>query len=156
LVGRLAGYGGNFLWQSILIMFILLFLLLEGRMLSRRFVEIFGPGAAVQGKAVEALKDGANQIRANLVWPTIINFALAAFLGLLYHLLGLKLAWTWALLTAILWYIPYLGPIAAGVPPVFDAFVSCDSPWVAVFIIGFYSVIVTLEGYVVVPVVMGR
>ena len=156
LLARLAGYGGNFVWQSILIMFILLFLLLEGRMLSRRVVEIFGPGAAVQGKAVEALKDMANQVRAYLVWRTIINFALAAFLGMLYHLLGLKLAWTWALLTAVLWYIPYLGPIAAGVPPVIDAFVSCDSPWVAVFIICFYTVFVCIEGYVIVPVVMGR
>ena len=156
LIGRLASYGGNFIWQSILIMFILLFLLMEGRMLSRRFVEIFGPGAAVQGKAVETLKDMAYQIRAYLVWRTIINFAMGAFLGLLYHLLGLKLAWTWALLTAVLWYIPYLGPIAAGVPPILDAFVSCESPWVAVFIICFYTVFVVLEGYVVVPVVMGR
>ena len=156
LIGRLASYGGNFVWQSILIMFILLFLLMEGRMLSRRFVEIFGPGAAVQGKAVETLKDMAYQIRAYLVWRTIINFAMGAFLGLLYHLLGLKLAWTWALLTAVLWYIPYLGPIAAGVPPILDAFVSCESPWVAVFIVCFYTVFVVLEGYVVVPVVMGR
>src|SRR5262245_23612748 len=41
---------GAILWQSILILFILLFLLLEGKMLSRRVVEIFGPHAAVQGK----------------------------------------------------------------------------------------------------------
>jgi len=156
LIGRLVGYGGNFIWQSILIMFILLFLLMEGRMLSRRFVEIFGTGAAVQGKAVETLKDMAYQIRAYLVWRTIINFAMGAFLGVLYHLLGLKLAWTWALLTAVLWYIPYLGPMAAGVPPILDAFVSCESPWVAVFIVCFYTVFVVLEGYVVVPVVMGR
>jgi predicted PurR-regulated permease PerM len=59
-------------------------------------------------------------------------------------------------LTAILWYIPYLGPIAAGVPPVIDAFVSCGSPWVAVFILCFYTVFVGIEGYVIVPVVMGR
>src|SRR5262249_23007458 len=95
---RLAAYGSNWVWQSILIMFILLFLLLEGRMLTRRVVEIFGPGAQVQGKAVEALKDMAYQIRAYLVWRTIINFGMGAFLGIVYHVLGLKLAWTWALL----------------------------------------------------------
>jgi predicted PurR-regulated permease PerM len=156
LLARVANYGSNFIWQSILIMFILLFLLLEGKMLTRRFVEIFGPGAQVQGKAVEALKDMAYQIRAYLVWRTIINFAMGAFLGVVYQVLGLKLAWTWALLTAILWYIPYLGPIAAGVPPILDAFVSCNTPWIAVGILGFYTVFVILEGYVVVPVVMGR
>ncbi len=155
LLGKVLGYSGNFLWQSILVMFILLFMLLEGRMLMRRFVEIFGPGAQVQGKAVEALKDMAYQIRNYLVWRTIINFAVAAFLGVIYHMLGLKLPWTWALLSAVLWYIPYIGAIAAGVPPVLDAFVSCPA-WVSVFIIVFYTVVVVIEGYIIVPVVMGR
>src|SRR5205807_9031887 len=56
----------------------------------------------------------------------------------------------------ILWYVPYLGPILAGVPPVLDAFVSCESPWVPIGILAFYILFVTLEGYLVVPVVMGR
>ena len=50
----------------------------------------------------------------------------------------------------------YCGPIAAGVPPIIDAFVSCSTPWIAVGILSFYTVFVVLEGYVVVPVVMGR
>jgi AI-2 transport protein TqsA len=150
------GYGLKMLWEAILVLFILLFLLLEGRMLSRRVVEIFGPQAAVQSKAVEALTEMAYQVRAYMVWRTIINFAMAALLGVIYSFLGLKLAWGWALLTAVFWYIPYLGPIAAGIPPIIDAFVSCDSPLVAVFILSFYVVWVVIEGYIVVPVVMGR
>lgn len=155
LVQWTGGHSLNFLWQSILVLFILLFLLLEGRMLSRRFVEIFGPHAAVQGKAVEALTEMANQVRAYMVWRTIINFAMAALLGVIYSLLGLKLAWAWVLLTAVLWYVPYLGPIAAGVPPIIDAFINCP-PWVSIFIFSFYVVWVVIEGYVVVPIVMGR
>jgi AI-2 transport protein TqsA len=150
------GYGTHWLVQWILILFVLLFLLLEGRMLTRRVVEIFGPSLAVQGKVVDALKDMATQIRVYLVWRTIINFAMALFLGMIYHLLELSQPWTWALLTAILWYVPYLGPILAGVPPVLDAFVSCESPWVPIGILAFYILFVTLEGYLVVPVVMGR
>jgi AI-2 transport protein TqsA len=149
-------YGGSWLFQWILILFILLFLLLEGRMLSRRVVEIFGPSPAVQSKVVGALTDIATQIRAYLVWRTIINFAMALFLGMVYQVLGLSQPWTWALVTAILWYVPYLGPILAGGPPILDAFISCQSPWVAVGILIFYVLVVTLEGYVIVPVVMGR
>ena len=149
-------WSASFLWQSVLITFILLFLLLEGRMLSRRVVEIFGPSTAIQGQAVGALKDMAVQVRAYLVWRTIVNFAMAAILGLTYQIMGLELAWTWTLLTAILWYIPYLGPIVAGIPPTLDAFISCDSPWVAVGLVIFYIIFVVIEGYVVVPVVMGR
>jgi predicted PurR-regulated permease PerM len=148
--------GLTFLWQSILIMFILLFLLLEGKMLTRRVVEIFGPTAAVQSKAVEALKDMAGQVRSYLVWRTIINFGMAFGLGVVYHLSGLRMAWAWCLLTAVLWYIPYLGPIAAGLPPVIDSFVSCPSPWASVFLLVFYIVVVVIEGYLVFPLVLGR
>jgi predicted PurR-regulated permease PerM len=153
LVGE---YGRDWLVEWVLILFVLLFLLLEGRMLTRRVVEIFGPGLLVQTKVGEALKDMATQIRVYLVWRTIINFAMALFLGVMYYLLDLSQPWTWALLTAILWYVPYLGPILAGVPPVLDAFVSCESPWIAIGILFFYILFVTLEGYLVVPVVMGR
>jgi predicted PurR-regulated permease PerM len=155
LVG-VAGYTGSWIWETILVMFILLFLLLEGRMLSRRVVEIFGPSVEVQAKVVESLADMANQIRAYLVWRTIINFAMALFLGMTYYLLGLSQPWTWSLFTAVLWYVPYLGPILAGVPPVLDAFVTCDSPWVALALMAFYIGVVTVEGYVIVPVLMGR
>ena len=39
---------------------------------------------------VDALADMSNQIRAYLVWRTIINFAMALFLGMTYYLLGLS------------------------------------------------------------------
>jgi predicted PurR-regulated permease PerM len=156
VLGQVVRYGGSWVWQWILIMFILLFLLLEGRMLSRRVVEIFGPSPAVQGKAVAALNDMATQIRTYLVWRTIVNFGLALVLGTIYKLVGLSQPWTWGLVTAILCYIPYLGPIVAGIFPIIDAFISCDSPWWAVAILIFYVGIITLEGYLIVPVVMGR
>jgi predicted PurR-regulated permease PerM len=149
-------YGGSWVFQWLLIMFILIFMLLEGRMLSRRVVQIFGPSPLVQSKVVDALKDMATQIRTYLVWRTIINFALAIFLGMVYQILGLSQPWTWALITAILWYVPYLGPILAGAPPVLDAFVSCESPYVALGILIFYIMVVTLEGYLIVPAVLGR
>ena len=100
--------------------------------------------------------DMSNQIRSYLVWRTIINFSMALFLGLVYHALDLSQPWTWALMTAILWYVPYLGPPEAGVPPVVDAFFTWDSPWVAIGILVFYVAFVIVEGYFVVPVVMGR
>ncbi|MFN4258670.1 MAG: AI-2E family transporter [Gemmataceae bacterium] len=153
---QLGYYIHNWLWQWVLILFLVLFLLLEGRMLSRRLVEVFGPSKVAQSKAVEALADMANQVRTYLVWRTIVNFGLGLVVGVVYYALGLQQPWTWALLTAILCYVPYLGPIAAGIPPLFDAFFSCPSPWYTVGLLIFYVGIVTIEGYVVVPVVMGR
>jgi AI-2 transport protein TqsA len=151
-----AWYGGSWLWEAILIFFILIFLLLEGRDLTRHIMGIFGPSLEVRNKVGAALADMSNRIRSYLVWRTIINFSMALFLGLIYHILGLSQPWTWALMTAVLWYVPYIGPMLAGMPPVIDAFVTCDSPWVAIGIVVFYIAFVILEGYFVVPVVMGR
>jgi predicted PurR-regulated permease PerM len=151
-----AAYVGNYLWQFILILFILLFLLMEGRMLTRRVVEIFGPSPQVQSKVATALSKMALVLRTFLIWRTLINFGLGVVLGLTFQFLGLKQAWAWALLIGVLFYIPYLGPIIAGVPPLLDAFVNCPSPWYAVGLLVFYVGVVTLEGYVIVPLLMGR
>src|SRR6266404_5791545 len=118
-------------WEWALVMFILLFLLLEGPMLSRRCVAIFGPSPEAKDKAVDTLSEMARSVRTYLVWRTIVNFGLALVVGLLYeYLFHLKQPWTWAILTAVLFYVPYLGPLAAGLFPVIDAFFSV-SPWAA-------------------------
>ena len=97
----------------------------------------------------------AESVRAYLVWRTIVNCGLGLFLGIVYQLVGLRQPWTWALITALFCYVPYLGTILAGIPPVLDAFVYC-SPWHAFFIVVLYTAVVTFEGYIIVPVVMGR
>ena len=151
----LTWYANNWIWQWILIMFLLLFMLLEGPMLTRRVTEIFGPSEEAIGHAVRALSDMALQVRTYLVWRTIINFALALLVGTVYQWMKLKQPWTWAIFTAVLCYVPYLGPLAAGIFPVIDAFVSVG-PICALEILVFYLIIITLEGYVIVPIVMGR
>jgi predicted PurR-regulated permease PerM len=144
------------IWKWILVMFILLFMMVEGRMLSRRVAEVFGPGVEAKEQALRALADMAVQVRTYLVWRTLINFGMAMGLGIIYYFTGLSQPWTWTLLTALLWYIPYLGPIAAGVPPVLDAFVTCDTALPALGLLALYTALVILEGYVIVPLVMGH
>ena len=138
-----------------LIVFILLFLLLEGEMLARRIKEIFGESRLTQSEVTAVLAEMGESVRAYLVWRTIVNCGLGLFLGVVYHFMGLRQPWTWALITALFCYVPYLGTILAGIPPVLDAFIYC-SPWHAVFILLLYTAVVTFEGYIIVPVVMGR
>lgn len=153
---KLAYYGNMWMWQWVLIMFVLLFLLMEGRMLTRRVVEIVGPSKEAQALAVTALSDMALQVRSYLWSRTLINILLGCVVGVFYYFMGLKQPWVWGLLTAILCYVPYIGPIIAGVFPLIDGFLNLDNPMNTLWILAFYVAIVTLEGYVVVPVVMGR
>jgi predicted PurR-regulated permease PerM len=152
---KVVGWVGTWAWQFVLILFIILFLLLEGRMLTRRITEVFGPSQEVRTKVVETMTEMTTAVRTYLIWRTVINVALGIAIGVVYQAMRLNQAWTWALLTAILNYIPYLGPIVAGIPPVLDAFVHVG-PLPAVGVIVFFTAIVTLEGYLIVPLVMGR
>jgi predicted PurR-regulated permease PerM len=146
----------NLTYHFVLIAFILLFLLMEGEMLTQRVRGIFGPGPEIEKRVVMALTEMAASVRAYLVWRTIINFGLGLLLGVVFWTIGMPQAWTWATLVAVLNYVPYIGPIIAGIPPVLLAFVYFPSPWYAVGVLAFYGAVVTFEGYVVVPVVMGR
>lgn len=151
----LSKIAGSWFLQSVIILFILLFLLLEGEYLAARIKDIFGTSSDTQGQVALALAGMALAIRSYLVWRTLVNIGLGLFLGLVYSLMGLHQPWTWALFTAVLCYVPYIGTIIAGIPPILDALIHV-SPLHAAVILGFYTVVVTIEGYLIVPLVMGR
>lgn len=153
---NLSKIAGSWLMQSIIILFILLFLLLEGQFLADRIKAIFGKSTVTQGQVTRALAGVAEAIQSYLVWRTLVNIGLGLFLGLVYSVLGLKQPWTWALFTAVLCYVPYIGTIIAGIPPILDALILCSSPATAAVILVLYTVVVTVEGYLIVPLVMGR
>lgn len=146
---------GSILWQAILVMFITLFMLLEGQMLADKVRNIFGPSKDVQNRVSIALAEMADAIRTYLVWRTIVNLGLGLLLGLVYNLLDLRHWYLWALLVMVLSYVPYIGTIAAGLPPVLDALLFVD-PLTAMLIMVLYTGVVTIEGYIIVPWVMGR
>jgi predicted PurR-regulated permease PerM len=99
----------------------------------------------------------AENVRSYLVWRTIVNIGLGVLLGAVYYTVGLKQPILWAILTVVLCYIPYLGTIAAGVMPTLDALTAPGlGPWHALGILLFYMAVVTIEGYIIVPWVMGR
>ena len=151
-----AGALGNWILQTTLVLFILFFFLLEGRLLTSRLVDVVSNSGDARAEAVTALADIAAQVRSFLIWRTIINLGAAAVFGAIYQVCGLSHPWTWALLTVVLLYVPYLGTFLASIPPLLDAFITVDSPWVTVGLLAFYVAFVTVEGYIIVPMVMGR
>jgi AI-2 transport protein TqsA len=154
-VGKIALGLLEYLLQATLIMFITLFLLLEGQMLSDKMRAIFGPSAVTQSRITTAIAEMAEAIRTYLVWRTIVNLGLALILGTVYYALHLQYWYIWALLVAVFSYVPYVGTVAAGVPPILEAMLFLG-PAEAIGIGVFYTGVVTFEGYIIVPWVMGR
>ena len=154
-LGEWSRTAAGHLAEAVMILFITLFLLLEAQMLADKVRAIFGPSAEVQRRITQAIAEMAEAVRTYLVWRTIVNMGLTIVLGLFYQQIGIKYWYTWALLTGVLSYVPYIGTIAAGIPPVLDGLVF-GTPEVALWVIVFYTCLVTFEGYIIVPWVMGR
>jgi predicted PurR-regulated permease PerM len=152
-------YVGKAVEQTIFILFLVFFLLIEGEMLMQRTAEIFGPSTGPYSRAaIKALEDMATQVRAYLVWRTIINMGLIVVLGFVYeYLLGMTFPWVWAILAGILTYVPYIGPLLAFGPTAADALFSPNGGvWSLVAVTVIYAAILTAEGYIVFPLVIGR
>ena len=89
-------------------------------------------------------------LRGQLILMLIVGTL--SFIGL--TILGVPYALVLAVFAGLAEFVPFLGPIIAAVPAVFFAF--SDSPWKAVGVIIFYTVLQQLENQVIVPKVMQK
>jgi predicted PurR-regulated permease PerM len=71
-----------------------------------------------------------------------------------FSIIGLKLAFLMAMLAFFFAFIPNIGPIIAGVPPILLAFL--DSPQMALNVFILYAVIQGIEGYILTPIIFEK
>ena len=152
-----ASYGNSWLWHWVLVMFIMVFMMIEGQMLASRVSEIFSDTGMSREQAKATLVVMALEVRKYLVWRTLINIILGLAVAIAYRwVFHIKHPWTWGVLTMVASYVPYLGPLFAGIPPFIDSLMTSPTPWYALGLLVFYTVVITLEGYVVYPLIIGR
>lgn len=154
-IKELVAVGLRQLTELLLILFIVLFLLMEAEILAKKVRAIFGTQGDTQTRVTKALAAIAESIRMYLYWRTLVNFGLAIVLAIFYRSLGLEQYALWGVITFVFTYVPYIGTVAAGVLPVLEA-IMLGQPMIALFIMVVYAGIVTFEGYIIIPLVMGR
>jgi predicted PurR-regulated permease PerM len=74
--------------------------------------------------------------------------------ALVLALLGMPFAILLGLVAGLFTFVPYLGPIAAGVPIVL--FAMLEGPRMAMLVLAAYAGIQTVEGYILDPLIMQR
>lgn len=89
-------------------------------------------------------------LRGQLILMLIIG--VLSYIGLV--LLGVEYALVLAVIAGLAEFVPFLGPIIAAIPAVFFAY--SDSPWKALGVIIFFTLLQQLENQVIVPKVMQR
>jgi len=142
--------------EGVVVMTLVLFLLAETEILAPRVIRFFRPLQRDAQEAEALLRGLVHQVRAFLVARTMLNLMLGMAMAGVYWAFGLPFALLMGLALAILNYIPYLGPILGGFPPVLMLFASEGTLSDALLLLAVYIGIITVEGYVLTPWLMGR
>ena len=90
-----------------------------------------------------------------LRWWFLAQFASMAILGILIgtglYLIGIEFWLSLALITALLTFIPYLGPVIAGIPVVAIGF--AEGPQTGLVVLVFYLVVQNIEANIMLPLI---
>ena len=119
-VGMLAGVG-SLLATSVTVMFFLIFIIFEASLLPGR-IERAWPGGASQKVQIVRAKIEAS-VNTYIIVKTGVGLGTAVCAGLVMLVFGIDLWFTWALLTFLLNYVPYIGSLMATIPPLVLGFI---------------------------------
>lgn len=147
LLGQVLGFLGT----ALVVLILTVFMLSEARMFGRRLEAVSlarGPDLA---KIVSATRD----IQRFLAIKTAVSLATGILAGFLCWAAGLDFYLLWAILAFALNYIPVIGSLIAGVPPVILALLTAGVPS-AVLVAGGYLLINNFLGNFIEPMLVGR
>ncbi len=151
-----AGWLAAGIGQVTIVVFLSYFLLLSGQHFKRRLVELAGPRLEHRRVTVNVLDDITTQIQRFLLIQvfTAAVVAVATWLALTWA--GVQQAAVWAILAGVFNSIPYFGPIIVSGGLFAVAFLQFGQPLVAVEISLLALAITSLEGWVLLPLLLGK
>lgn len=160
-LGRLWGYfgsaaetvGGLALGLGLALVLVV-FMLLKREDLRNRFIRLVGHGRmTVTTKAVD---DAGERISRYLLMQLVVNgtYGMAWALGL--FLIGVDYALLWGFLAAVLRYIPYLGPLIAGLVPITLSLAMFPGWLQPLLVIGLFLVLELVSNNLMEPWLYGK
>ncbi len=118
---------------------LVIFMLLERRDLRDRIIGLIGRGHVAL--TTKALDEAGSRVSRHLLMQSVVNglYGVAAAVGLWY--LGVPHAFVWAVLGAVLRFIPYLGPILGAGAPIVISIAAMDGWSVTLQVVALYVVL---------------
>ena len=145
----------SFVFESVAIIILLYFLMASGDMFLRKLVRVL-PSFSDKKRAVEIARETEQHISTYLVTITLINVGLGVAVGIAVALAGLPNAVLWAVMVAVLNFVPYLGATVGIAVLAVVSLLTFQSPWTAIVPPLAYLVLATIEGNFVTPYLLGR
>lgn len=122
LVGGVVSSVGGLLGMGLTVSFFLIFIIFEANFLPGR-IERAWPGG-VSGRVQDMQIQIQESINTYVVVKTGVGLGTAGITAIILFIFGIDLWFTWALLTFILNYVPYIGSLIATIPPLILGFVT--------------------------------
>ena len=139
----------------VMAVFVLYFALAEGPRFRRKFLVHAGRAPESHARAVAALEELHRDVSQYMWNRILLNTVLGVVVWICYAP-WLDHAPTWALTTALLHFVPYVGPAIGFVFPVLMAALQYGRLAPVLLAGGIYLVLVSLQGNVVDPIFLGK
>ena len=158
-VGTVWALGTDFLWKmisflgtSFVVLLLTVFMLSEARMFGRRFNAI----CEAQGPNLQRMLSATKDIQRYLGIKTMISLMTGFLAGMLCWGMGLDLPLLWGILAFALNFIPAVGSVIAGIPPVLLSLLLTGD-WKQATMVGLgYLLINGFLGNFLEPMLLGR
>ncbi len=147
VLGHVVGFFGI----SITVLILTIFMLAEARTFGRRFEAI----NRASGPNLERMLGATRDIQRYLAIKTVASLATGVLAGLLCWVAGLDFFVLWGILAFALNFIPVIGSLVAGVPPIVLALLVSGFP-IALLVAGGYLLINNFIGNFIEPTLVGR
>ena len=137
-----------------IVVVLLIFLLLQREDLRDRFIRL--AGARDLRRTTEALDDAGHRLSRYLLMLTVINASFGLWIGTGLWLAGVPDAILLGVLSALLRFVPYVGPIAAaGIAGALA--IAVDPGWsMLLYVLGLFAITEPIVGQIIEPWLYGR
>jgi predicted PurR-regulated permease PerM len=140
--------------SALIIVIVAVFILLQKEDLRDRLIRLFGSGDL--HRTTVAMDDAAHRLSKYFLAQLGINTGFGVAVGVGLALIGLPSPLLWGVLSAILRFVPYIGPMIAAVLPATLAAAVSPHWSMVVWTLGLFAVTESVTGQVVEPMVYGH
>ncbi len=136
-----------------LIIVVVIFMLLEREELRDRFIRL--TGANDLHRTTEMLEDAGSRVATYLLIQILVNVVYAVPIGLGLWFIGVPNPVLWALLTLVMRFVPYIGPIIAAAIPLFLAFAASPDWSLVLWTAALFIVVELITSNIIEPKLYG-
>jgi len=146
----------TFLGDTVVVLFLALYLLLADDLFRRRLVEIAGPTLSQKKITLQILDAISLQIGRYLFVRAVISGIVGAGTFAAFWAVGLAQPAVWGIAAGLLNVIPYVGPAVIMAGAGVAAFVQFHTVAMAVLVAGLATAVACIEAYAITPWLMSR